>query len=124
MVNKSIPVEEKRRGRPPGAVYAEPIPVRLTEDQVAALDAWRSARPDSPSRSQAIRDLLDKGLSHSGQSRSGQATAARSRADDSANAEMKDMDASADEKSRRRRSLTDEPAAVTKARGKRGPGPG
>jgi hypothetical protein len=34
---------------------------------------------------------------------------------------MRGMDATAEEKTRRRRSLTEEPAAVTKARGKRQP---
>ena len=59
---RSIPVEAKRRGRPPGAAFADPVPVRLTPDQLADVDQWREDQPDQPSRSEAIRRLLEYGL--------------------------------------------------------------
>jgi hypothetical protein len=59
---KSIPVERKKRGRPPGAVYADPQPVRLTPEQMARIDVWRAAQKDAPSRAEAIRRLVEKGL--------------------------------------------------------------
>lgn len=36
--------------------------VRLQPDQLAALDAWRAAQDDQPSRPEAIRRLLDRAL--------------------------------------------------------------
>lgn len=51
----SIPVNAKKRGRPPGQEFPVSVQLRLTEAQAAALDAWRAAQPDEPSRSEAIR---------------------------------------------------------------------
>jgi len=59
MLVPSIPVDEKRRGRPPGSNFASAIPVRLTPAQRGAVDAWIADQPDpKPSRSEAIRHLL------------------------------------------------------------------
>ena len=42
------------------------FPVKLalgiTEDMEAAIDAWRRQQPDLPSRSEAIRRLVEKAL--------------------------------------------------------------
>jgi len=62
MLLASIPVEEKRRGRPPGEKYAAPVPVRLTPEQLAYVDAWRQSQDDLPSRSEAIRRLVEEAL--------------------------------------------------------------
>ncbi|WP_349367954.1 ribbon-helix-helix protein, CopG family [Salinarimonas sp.] len=62
MAEKSIPVEGKKRGRPPGSAYADPIPVRLTAEQVAEIDAWRAGQDGAPSRSEAIRRLVAQAL--------------------------------------------------------------
>lgn len=63
MAAVSIPVDEKRRGRPPGEKYAPPVPIRLTAEQLASVDQWRRLQPDLPSRSEAIRRLVDLALS-------------------------------------------------------------
>lgn len=36
--------------------------VRCHDDFLAALDAWREAEPDKPSRSEAIRRLVQEAL--------------------------------------------------------------
>lgn len=36
--------------------------VRLQPDQLAALDRWIEVQPDKPSRPEAVRRLLAKGL--------------------------------------------------------------
>lgn len=40
----------------------ERFELRLDEDVLARVDAWRSERDDSPSRAEAIRQLVDAGL--------------------------------------------------------------
>ena len=63
---KSIPVDGKKRGRPAGSLFADPQPVRLTAEQLARVDAWRASQNDAPSRSEAIRRLIDTGLGRFG----------------------------------------------------------
>ncbi len=58
---KSIPVLPKKRGRP--ATGQDPLlnfraPPELTE----RIDAWAAKQKDAPSRSEAIRRLLEKAL--------------------------------------------------------------
>ena len=36
--------------------------MRVSEDFLRKLDAWRRTQPDLPSRAEAIRRLVDKGL--------------------------------------------------------------
>jgi hypothetical protein len=38
------------------------IPVMMSSDEVSAIDEWRRRHPDLPSRSEAIRRLIDLGL--------------------------------------------------------------
>jgi hypothetical protein len=38
------------------------IPVMMAATDVAAIDAWRRKQPDLPSRSEAIRRLVELGL--------------------------------------------------------------
>ncbi len=52
----------KKMGRPPGRTYRETIPVRLTEQAVAAVDKWIDRQREAMSRSEAIRRLLERGL--------------------------------------------------------------
>lgn len=66
MVSKSIPVETKKRGRPPGQAFPVSIPVRFAEDQVAGIDAAASAEPDKPSRSELIRRIVMEWLKAKG----------------------------------------------------------
>ncbi|WP_126154658.1 hypothetical protein [Paracoccus haematequi] len=41
----------------------------IAPSQVAQIDAWRKAQDDLPSRSEAIRRLVDLGLAASGKAR-------------------------------------------------------
>ena len=59
-------VDEKRGGRPPGSNFGIPQPVRLTHEQLARVDAWRASQSDAPSRSEALRQLINLGLGRSG----------------------------------------------------------
>ena len=38
------------------------IPVMMSADEVSAIDEWRRRHPDLPSRSEAIRRLVELGL--------------------------------------------------------------
>ncbi len=38
------------------------IPVMMSSDDVEAIDEWRRKQPDLPSRSEAIRRLVELGL--------------------------------------------------------------
>jgi hypothetical protein len=38
------------------------IPVMMSADEVAMIDEWRRKHPDLPSRSEAIRQLVQLGL--------------------------------------------------------------
>ena len=58
----STPVEQKKRGRPEGATFAAPFPMRFTTEQLAEIDAWRRDQSDLPSRSEAIRRLVEEAL--------------------------------------------------------------
>ena len=58
----SIPVDTKKRGRPPGRLHSEEFRMRVAPDFFEPIDAWREAQPDKPSRSEAIRRLVEDGL--------------------------------------------------------------
>lgn len=47
-------------------VLSERFELRLDEDTIDAVDAWRTQQRDRPSRSEAIRQLIDRGLSGRG----------------------------------------------------------
>jgi metal-responsive CopG/Arc/MetJ family transcriptional regulator len=38
------------------------IPIMMSADEVGAIDEWRRKHPDLPSRSEAIRQLVELGL--------------------------------------------------------------
>jgi hypothetical protein len=48
----------KRRPPEPGT----PIMVRLQREPLAVIDTWRRKQPDQPSRPEAIRRLVERGL--------------------------------------------------------------
>ena len=56
----SIDDVRKPRGRP--AVGSTPVTVRIPPDQLAAVDAWIGEQPDGPTRPEAVRRLVEKGL--------------------------------------------------------------
>jgi Arc/MetJ-type ribon-helix-helix transcriptional regulator len=56
---KSVP--KKRLGRP--ATGRNPVTaIRLSPEMRATVDSWASKQADAPSRSEAIRRLVEKGL--------------------------------------------------------------
>jgi hypothetical protein len=60
----SISVKQKKRGRGRPATGQTPIVgVRFSAEKRKAIEAWAAAQPDKPSLSNAIRRLVDLGLS-------------------------------------------------------------
>ena len=58
---KSIAVVQKKRGRP--ATGVDPVSaIRLSPAIREAIDTWASKQKDKPSRSEAIRRLVELGL--------------------------------------------------------------
>ena len=53
---------KKRRGPPPTGKGVQVV-VRLQPDPLAALDKWAEKQPDRPTRAEAIRRLVEIGLS-------------------------------------------------------------
>jgi len=54
-------VTPKKRGRP--ATGKDPIRTfRLSDEKVAEIDAWAARQPDKPTRSEALRRLIDLGM--------------------------------------------------------------
>jgi hypothetical protein len=61
----SIPVKQKKRGRP--ATGVDPfVGVRLPAETLDAIDTWASKVGDELTRSEAIRRLIDLGLKAKG----------------------------------------------------------
>lgn len=52
----------KKRGRPSTGGRKPGVMVRLTDGEIAALDAWIAAQPDAPTRPEAIRRLIESAL--------------------------------------------------------------
>ena len=50
------------RGRPPGRTFRGTIPVRLTDEVMAAIDVWIGQQGEGISRSEALRRLIEDGL--------------------------------------------------------------
>jgi hypothetical protein len=56
---KNVP--RKKRGRP--ATGQDPhISLRLPDETIAATEAWAAQQPDKPTRSEALRRLIDLGM--------------------------------------------------------------
>ena len=61
MAKKSIPVVRKKRGRP--ATGQDPVSaIRLSLSLRIAIENWAKQQPDKPSRSEAIRRLVEFAL--------------------------------------------------------------
>ena len=62
-MKKSISVNKKSRGRPKkkGGVYPVTA-VRLPPETIRGVDEWADAQEDGPTRSEAIRRLVELGL--------------------------------------------------------------
>jgi hypothetical protein len=60
-MRKSIPVLRKRRGRPPTG--QDPVTaVRLSPALKSRMQDWAKQQPDNPSRSEALRRLVELAL--------------------------------------------------------------
>ena len=52
----------KKRGRPAGRSYGETIPMRLSPALKDKVEGWAEKQPDKPSRSEALRRLIELAL--------------------------------------------------------------
>jgi Arc/MetJ-type ribon-helix-helix transcriptional regulator len=65
---KSIPVIQKKRGRPPTG--QDPVTaVRLSPALKSRIEEWAKQQADTPSRSEAIRRLVERALAANGKQR-------------------------------------------------------
>jgi hypothetical protein len=61
MTRKSVSVVRKKRGRP--ATGQNPVSaIRLSPALRSAIETWAKQQPDKPSRSEAIRQLVEFAL--------------------------------------------------------------
>ncbi|PSJ42136.1 hypothetical protein C7I55_07840 [Sphingomonas deserti] len=61
MTGQETVITRKRRGPSPTG-RGVLVGVRLHAEQLAAVDAWCASQEDSPTRPEAIRRLIEKGL--------------------------------------------------------------
>ncbi len=61
MKGAKVSVTKKPVGRPPTGIGTQ-IGMRWQEPTLAAIDDWRRQQPDLPSRTEAIRRLVELGL--------------------------------------------------------------
>jgi hypothetical protein len=60
---KSITGNQKKKGRGRPATGITPMTgVRLSEEAVRKIEMWAKKQPDTPSRAEAIRRLIELGL--------------------------------------------------------------
>jgi aspartyl/asparaginyl beta-hydroxylase (cupin superfamily) len=52
-------------GRPPGKINDTPFQMRASKQFLKSVDKWRARQPDKPSRAEAIRRLVERGLAGS-----------------------------------------------------------
>ena len=66
-MKKAISVNKKTRGRPKKKGGSYPVTaVRLSPETGAAVDKWAGLQVDAPTRSEAIRRLVEQGLKAKG----------------------------------------------------------
>jgi hypothetical protein len=110
MAKQDKTVHKKRMGRPRGTKFSGTIPARFEPETVAALDAWAVAQ--DVSRSEAIRRLVELGLTV--KTKAKQPSAARAvRAKELATKAIEkiiDPAAPPEERAQRRRHLTKGPS--------------
>jgi len=116
-MTKPLDVNTKSRGRPKTTGTGELVGVRLQPDQLTALDAWIDRQPEpKPSRPDAMRKLLQKGLESSARKKGltapdpeatkARRVASRARAEAVVDKALASIDAPQEEKDRRRQKLT------------------
>ncbi len=58
-----LAIERKpQRGRPPGLVHDRLIQMRVSGEFIRSVDDWRRQQDDLPSRTEAIRRLIEQAL--------------------------------------------------------------
>ncbi|WP_428672020.1 hypothetical protein [Reyranella sp.] len=65
MKSAKVSVTKKPIGRPPTGVGTQ-IGMRWQASDLAAIDEWRRLQPELPSRTEAIRRLVELGLAKGG----------------------------------------------------------
>jgi hypothetical protein len=55
-------IKRKKLGRPRTTGPGEQVVVRLHNPMLGAIDEWRAAQIDEPTRAEAIRRLVERGL--------------------------------------------------------------
>lgn len=55
---------QKKRGRPPGRVRPATAALRLPVELLERVDRWAIYEADAPSRPEAVRRLVERGLAH------------------------------------------------------------
>jgi len=68
MKKANVSATKKRIGRPPTGIGTQ-IGMRWHESALAEIDAWRVGQPGLPSRTEAIRRLVELGLKAKGKAR-------------------------------------------------------
>jgi hypothetical protein len=61
-VNTKIIAMKKKVGRPTGVVQTHQLQTRVSAEFLAKLDEWRRAQPDLPSRTEAIRRIVEQAI--------------------------------------------------------------
>jgi hypothetical protein len=120
MMKKSISVNKKSRGRPKkkGGVYPVTA-VRLSPALGTEVDKWAGSQPDTPTRSEAIRRLVELGLKVKTPARPVSKPGPRLRAQELATKAIEriiDPAAPPEERAERRRRLTKGPTEFREAR--------
>jgi len=119
-MKKSISVNKKSRGRPKkkGGVYPVAA-VRLSPALGGEVDKWARSQPDAPTRSEAIRRLVELGLTGKTPARPASKSGRRLRAQELATRAIEqviDQAAPPEERAHRRRQLTKGPTEFREAR--------
>lgn len=108
---------KKTRGRP--ATGRDPVTaLRLPDALTKSVEVWASQQADAPNRSEALRRLVELGLtvkSRARQSNTDQKVRAKEMADNAID-KLTDAGASADDKAVRKRRLLQGPSAFRDAR--------
>jgi hypothetical protein len=53
-------------GRPPGRTYEKTMMLRFDQAWIDAIDTWRNQQPDKPTKADAIRTLVERGMKYRG----------------------------------------------------------
>lgn len=61
-VNTKIIAMKKNVGRPQGVSQTHQLQTRVSLEFLAKLDSWRRDQPDLPTRTEAIRRLVEQAL--------------------------------------------------------------